>query len=99
MFFKSTRPSTTILRHLKSVSNSRSNDELRTSFHDLPPHAGPNFFGNTRVHRRLPYAGVTIDRGGRLYGTTSEYPGTVYEMKPVNGNWSFSTIFTFNIDD
>jgi uncharacterized repeat protein (TIGR03803 family) len=49
-----------------------------------------------------PYAGVTIDRGGHLYGTTSEQAGeggTVFEMKPVNGNWSFSTIFNFDITD
>ncbi len=48
-----------------------------------------------------PYAGLTIDRGGHLYGTTSEYPqgGTVFEMKQVNGNWSFSTILPFNLNN
>ncbi len=54
----------------------------------------------TGVGGYAPYAGVTIDRGGHLYGTTSSTGldgpgGTVYEMKPVNGNWIFNTIFNF----
>ena len=44
-----------------------------------------------------PYSGLTIDRGGRLYGTTSEYvAGTVYEIKPVNGSWIFTTLLNFD---
>jgi len=44
-----------------------------------------------------PYAGLTIDGGGHLYGTTTEYiGGTVYEMKRVNGIWTFNTLLNFN---
>lgn len=49
-----------------------------------------------------PYTGLTVDRGGHLYGTTAEYGtqgGTVFEMKPLNGNWSFSTIFQFDLNN
>lgn len=44
-----------------------------------------------------PYAGVTIDRGGHLYGTTSEYTGgTVYEMKEASGGWVLNTLLNFD---
>jgi len=44
-----------------------------------------------------PQSGVTIDRGGHLYGTTSEYVrGTVYEMKQVNGSWVLTTLLHFD---
>ena len=47
-----------------------------------------------------PYSGLTIDRGGHLYGTTSEYVGgTVFEMKRVSGNWVLNTLLTFNGTD
>lgn len=43
-----------------------------------------------------PYSGVTIDQGGNLYGTTSEYdgngPGTVYRMTRRNGSWLFAKL-------
>jgi uncharacterized repeat protein (TIGR03803 family) len=43
-----------------------------------------------------PYAGVTIDQGGNLYGTTSEYGtdagGTVYQMKRLHGGWILETL-------
>ena len=43
-----------------------------------------------------PYAGVTIDQGGNLYGTTTEYVlGNVYEMKLRNGGWTFTTLYHF----
>jgi len=35
-----------------------------------------------------PYAGLTIDQAGNLYGTTTEYVGgTAFKMRQVNGNW------------
>jgi hypothetical protein len=44
----------------------------------------------------MPYAGVTVDQGGNLYGTTSEYNadlgGTVYQMKRTGGSWIFKTL-------
>ena len=49
-----------------------------------------------------PYAGVAIDQGGNLYGTTAEYTaeppaGTVFQMKYKNGAWTLKTLKTFNI--
>ena len=46
-----------------------------------------------------PYAGVTIDRAGNLYGTAysggSGSQGTVYELKPRNGNWTLDPLYSF----
>lgn len=43
-----------------------------------------------------PYAGVTIDQSGNLYGTTSEYGtdagGNVYQMKRTGGGWILKTL-------
>lgn len=42
-----------------------------------------------------PYAGVTIDQGGNLYGTTTQYiGGTVYEIRRHNG-WVLNTLYQF----
>jgi hypothetical protein len=47
-----------------------------------------------------PYAGLTIDQGGNLYGTTSEfssgYTGTAFEMRLRNGFWTFTTLSDFS---
>ncbi len=45
-----------------------------------------------------PVSGLTIDQGGNLYGTTSDYagPGTVFQMKKKNGAWLLATLYTFN---
>ena len=47
-----------------------------------------------------PYAGLTIDSAGNLYGTTSEYgagySGTVFQIKRKNGAWLFSTLSDFS---
>jgi hypothetical protein len=52
-----------------------------------------------------PYAGVTIDKSGNLYGTTYAYGnpkgpygpnyGVVYRMKPAGSGWTFNTLYTF----
>ncbi len=45
-----------------------------------------------------PYAGLTMDRLGNLYGTTSAGGtgyGTVFELKRSGSSWTFSTIYTF----
>ena len=52
-----------------------------------------------------PYAGVTIDKSGNLYGTTYAYGnpkgpnganwGVVYRMKPTTEGWTFNTLYTF----
>jgi uncharacterized repeat protein (TIGR03803 family) len=40
-----------------------------------------------------PSAGVTIDAGGNLYGTTTEFDlGTAFEMKRRDGVWILSTL-------
>lgn len=46
----------------------------------------------------FPTAGVTIDRGGNLYGTTNFGAlgyGGVYQLKLRNGFWSFSPLYEF----
>ena len=52
-----------------------------------------------------PFAGVTIDRSGNLYGTTYAYGnpkgpngpnyGVVYRMKPTGSGWTFNTLYRF----
>ena len=41
-----------------------------------------------------PQAGVTV-RGNLLYGTTTTFPGTVYQLIPSGSDWLFNTIFNF----
>ncbi len=38
------------------------------------------------------------DAAGNLYGTTGGYsnPGTVWEMSPSNGGWTFAVLYTFS---
>jgi len=45
-----------------------------------------------------PYAGLTLDNAGNLYGTTSEYSGvggTAFEIKNRNGAWIFNVLSDF----
>jgi len=46
-----------------------------------------------------PVAGITIDRGGNLYGTTSAGGsagfGSVYRLAPSGKSWSFSLLYGF----
>ncbi len=46
-----------------------------------------------------PFAGVTVDSSGNLYGTTTEFSasaaGTVFELKHRNGAWIFSSLSNF----
>jgi uncharacterized repeat protein (TIGR03803 family) len=45
---------------------------------------------------RYPYGGLAIDASGNLYGTTSAGGtgggGTVFELSPSGGNWTFSLL-------
>jgi len=47
-----------------------------------------------------PFAGVTMDRAGNLYGTTSSGAngnvGTVYKLTHRQGGWTLNTIYTFD---
>jgi len=49
---------------------------------------------------RTPYAGVVMDDNGNLFGTTTlkggHGNGTVFELTPENGGWSFNTIHSFS---
>jgi len=49
----------------------------------------------------VPFAGLTFDAQGNLYGTTTEGGafgyGVVFEMKPTgNGGWTYSVLYSFN---
>lgn len=44
-----------------------------------------------------PYAGLTIDQGGNLYGTTTQsVRGTVFQMKHRGDAWTLSTLYQFD---
>ena len=45
-----------------------------------------------------PYAGLIIDQSGNLYGATSyggawAYSGTVFELSPTGGSWTFALLY------
>jgi uncharacterized repeat protein (TIGR03803 family) len=46
-----------------------------------------------------PLAGLTLDAAGNLYGTTSSggsgEGGTLFELSPSGGNWTFSVLYAF----
>ena len=52
------------------------------------------------VDGSLPYAGLTMDRAGSLYGTTSAggtaAHGSVFRLKPSNGSWLLNTLYSFD---
>jgi uncharacterized repeat protein (TIGR03803 family) len=49
----------------------------------------------------VPFAGLTLDAAGNLYGTTAfilydnSNAGTVFELKPSGGGWTESTLYSF----
>ncbi len=47
-----------------------------------------------------PIGGLIIDASGNLYGTTegggTHGQGTAFELTPVNGSWTFNTIYSFS---
>src|SRR5579863_561468 len=54
---------------------------------------------------QVPFSGLTLDRGGNLYGTASQGGdltcdapfgcGTAYRLKPTGSNWTFSPLYNF----
>jgi uncharacterized repeat protein (TIGR03803 family) len=60
-------------------------------------------FGATSNDGTQPYAGVTFDREGNIYGTTAlggEGYGTVFELTPSTSGWTEQIIHTFgNVSD
>ena len=46
-----------------------------------------------------PVGGVILDKAGNLYGTTfdggNNGGGTVYELSPSNGTWTFTVLYSF----
>ena len=46
-----------------------------------------------------PYAGLTLDQAGNLYGTTwlggAQNSGTVYELTPSGGSWQETVLHSF----
>ena len=49
-----------------------------------------------------PYAGLTLDKVGNLYGTAYAGGigyGTVYQLKPKGANWIFNPLFSFDGSD
>jgi uncharacterized repeat protein (TIGR03803 family) len=50
-------------------------------------------------HSFTPYGGLVFDRQGNLYGTACGGPGdggTVYELTPANGAWTYSLAYGFS---
>jgi uncharacterized repeat protein (TIGR03803 family) len=47
-----------------------------------------------------PFAGLIFDQSGNLYGATqyggSGGGGTVFELSPSGGNWTFTTLYSFS---
>lgn len=47
-----------------------------------------------------PYGGVILDPSGNLYGTTSDGgsggSGTVFELSPASGNWTFALLYSLS---
>jgi uncharacterized repeat protein (TIGR03803 family) len=59
-------------------------------------------FGASSVDGNTPFASVTFDHSGNLYGTTvyggSDNFGTVFELSPSSGGWIESVLYSFEGD-
>jgi uncharacterized repeat protein (TIGR03803 family) len=55
------------------------------------------FQGFNSPNGAFPYAGLTMDSAGNLYGSTVAYGsaggGTIFELTPSGGSWNFATIY------
>lgn len=48
----------------------------------------------------VPYGRLVLDQSGNLYGTTSmggggDDGGTIYELSPQNGSWTYTVLYSF----
>ena len=74
------------------------------TIYELTP-SGPNWISmqlhgfSGRNDGAYPLAGVILDSAGNLYGATtaegSGGGGTVFELSPSNGGWSYSVLYSF----
>jgi uncharacterized repeat protein (TIGR03803 family) len=57
-------------------------------------------FQNNHQDGGQPYAGLIFDQSGNLYGATTKGGsgdgGTVFEMIPGTGGWTYQTLYAFN---
>lgn len=57
-----------------------------------------NFTGNG--DGRFPYSGLILDQSGNLYGTTTDAGssggGTVFELSPSGGGWTYSVLYSLS---
>ncbi len=64
-------------------------DWIETTIHQFAPHTDGG----------APIGGLIIDKSGNLYGTTSAIGpsggGTVFELTPSGGSWTFKVLFAF----
>ena len=51
-----------------------------------------DFAGNTEGG---PFASMTMDGHGNLFGTTLQDYGSVFKLTPENGSWTFSLLYQF----
>ena len=43
----------------------------------------------------IPVGGVVVDANGNVYGTTYQGPGSVYELMPINGGFTYALLHYF----
>jgi uncharacterized repeat protein (TIGR03803 family) len=70
------------------------------SHHGLWNKTTLHYFHGGRGDGHLPWAGLTMDKKGVLYGTTQSgglpfLGGTVFQLKQVAGKWTESIVFSF----
>ncbi len=80
----------------------RAGDRVYAGRCRIPTGAVANVQRNSQFHqtpgRRNPYAGVTLDRGGNLYGTAyggGMGYGTVYKLTHKGSGWTVNPLYSF----